>query len=82
MTVFDKIFQKYFNNFVKQNLGLEPDRIRIQQQQGSRSGFSKIHGSRSGESEYETIVSITEHENEHQSFHPSCQRQSLVSCVG
>jgi hypothetical protein len=39
-----------FNNFVIKNLGLDPnpDWIRIQQQPGSGSGFSKIPGSGSG----------------------------------
>jgi hypothetical protein len=41
-------FLIFFFNLLIQNLGLDPhlDRIRIQQQPGSASGFSKIPGIR------------------------------------
>jgi hypothetical protein len=43
---------KSVNNFVIKNLGPDPDWIRIQQQLGTRSGFSKIPGSGYGFSEF------------------------------
>ncbi len=56
----------HFYNFVITNLGLDPDRTRIQQRPGTRSvtGFSKISGSGSGLSENgsETLVGSRERE--------------------
>jgi hypothetical protein len=48
MTVFDPkyfLIMNFVTNFFMKNLGLDPDRIRIQQKARTGSGFSKIPGS-------------------------------------
>jgi hypothetical protein len=52
------INDKYITKFVIINLGLDSDRIRIQQQAGSGSGFSKLLGSGFGFIEYKFEILI------------------------
>ncbi len=75
-----KIFYQFCKTKSKSGSGSDPDsataRIRtwIQQKTWICFGVS--------ESESETIVIIMVQENEQKSFHSSCQKQSLVPCVG